>query len=489
MHRTSVTPPQLTTVGQVGDPAPAPFDRAQLDNGARVLVRANRAQPIVAVDLWLAVGSVDEADEHVGISHFLEHMFFKGTERFPLGAMDRAVKEMGGYNNAATSLEFTHYFIVSPSEYFETSLELLTDHLLRLTLPPPELERERQVVKEEIRRRNDSPHGRLFTRLSQAVFGDSPYGREVLGTPESLDRITPEVMRQYWSDHYAAERLVVAVAGDVDPATVVEQVAERLDPLPRGTAGSAPPEPPPPAVDPVEDTMEINQGYLAWGFRTAGRTDFDELCALDVASTILGDGMTSRLYRRLIDELRLVTSVSAWMYPLGETGVLGIDAVCAPDKRAQVESEITAVVSTAIEAGFEEEEVHRAKAMLTAEFAYATETNAAITGTLGEHEVLYGDAGTFRRLLEGIAAVTTEDATARRSSPGLWTPTTSSPCTRRSQWARSTKPTKRPVSRNWFRACFRGVRSSGRLTRSRTGWPSWVPSWIPAPVLTWARSR
>jgi zinc protease len=265
------SPPQLTTLGRVGDPTPAPFDRAKLDNGARVLVRADRAQPIVAVDLWLGVGAVDETDEHVGISHFLEHMFFKGTERFPTGAMDRLVKEMGGYNNAATSLEFTHYFIVSPSEYFETSLELLTEHLLRPTLPPGELERERRVVKEEIRRRNDSPHGRLFTRLSRAVFGDSPYGREVLGTPESLDRISADVMRRYWSDNYAAERLVVAVAGDVDPATVVEQVAERLDPLRRGSAATVPPEPPPPAAGPVEDAMEINQGYLAWGFRTAGR--------------------------------------------------------------------------------------------------------------------------------------------------------------------------------------------------------------------------
>jgi len=420
VNKRLATPPKLTTVGGVGDPNPAPFDRAQLVNGARVLVRANRVQPIVAVDLWLSVGAVDETDEHVGISHFLEHMFFKGTERFPLGAMDRLVKEMGGYNNAATSLEFTHYFIVSPSEYFETSLDLLTEHLLRPTLPPLELERERRVVKEEIRRRNDSPHGRLFTRLSQAVFGDSPYGREVLGTPESLDRISTDVMRRYWSDHYAAERLVVAIAGDIDPATVVERVAERLDPLRRGAAGTAPPEPRPAAAGPVQDTMEINQGYLAWGFRTAGRADLDELCALEVASAMLGYGMTSRLYRRLIDELRLVTSVSAWMYALGATGVLGIDAVCAPDKRTQVEAEISAIVSTAIEAGFDEEELHRAKAMLVADFAYANETNGAVTGTLGEHEVLYGDAGAFRRLLDGIGAVTVEDATralAERGDP------------------------------------------------------------------------
>src|SRR3990172_8171674 len=134
----------LEVVGRAGDASPAPFTRARLANGIRVLVRANRALPIVAIDCWLAVGALDETDAHAGVSHFLEHMFFKGTRRFPAGTMDRMVKEMGGYNNAATSMEYTHYYIVAPSEHFSTALDLLADHVAEPALPADELDRARQ---------------------------------------------------------------------------------------------------------------------------------------------------------------------------------------------------------------------------------------------------------------------------------------------------------------------------------------------------------
>ena len=189
--------PELQWIGGTGEPSPAPFARARLDNGVRVLIRPNSAVPVVAVDCWIEVGALDEVDEHAGISHFLEHMFFKGTRRYPLGAMDRLIKEMGGYNNAATSMEYTHYYIVAPAEHAWDAADLLADHLADPALPADELERERQVVKEEIRRKDDSPHGRLYTALSETVYGTSAYAREVLGTPDSLDRIDPEVMRAW----------------------------------------------------------------------------------------------------------------------------------------------------------------------------------------------------------------------------------------------------------------------------------------------------
>ncbi|MFN2382670.1 MAG: M16 family metallopeptidase, partial [Gemmatimonadota bacterium] len=350
--------------------------------------------------------AVGERDEVAGISHFLEHMFFKGTTRHPLGAMDRLVKEMGGYNNAATSMEYTHYYIVAPAEHAVLALDLLTDHLTDPALPPDELERERQVVKEEIRRKDDSPHGRLFTALMKGAFGATPYAREVLGTPGSLDRITPAVLRDYWAGHYRADRLVVAIAGDVEPGAAVAAVADRLGGL-GGSNGAAPP-PPPPLVAPSmsDQGMDVGQGYLAWGFGTAGRADLAELCALEVAVTILGDGETSRLYRRLIDELRLVTAIGAWTYGLAETGLLGIDAVCAPNRRAEVEAEIAEVLAAAAAHGVADAEVRRAQTMLAVDFAYDNETNAGLTGTLGEFEVLYGAAEAYRDVLRGIAAVT-----------------------------------------------------------------------------------
>ena len=178
------------------------------------------------------------------------------------------------------------------------------------------------MVKEEIRRRNDSPQGRLYVALSDHLFGDSPYAREVLGSPESLDRITTSVMRDYWRRHYRSDRLAVAVAGDVDPGRVLAAVADRLGDLERSETPPPTAAPSPARLEVEPLGMDIAQGYLAWGFRTAGRSDLDEACALEVAVTALGDGMTSRLYRRLVDERRLVTSVGAWTYALEKAGVL-----------------------------------------------------------------------------------------------------------------------------------------------------------------------
>lgn len=411
---------ELERVGSLGDPSPAPFVRARLANGLRVLVRPNHALPIVAVDCWLSVGALDEIDEHAGISHFLEHMYFKGTPRFPAGTIDRKIKDMGGYNNAATSMEYTHYYIVAPREHFATALDLLADHLMDPALPADELDLERQVIKEEIRRKDDTPTGRLYTLLQEAAFGTSAYAREILGTPVSLDRIDREVMLDYWRTHYTAGRLVVSIAGDVDPVDAAATVATRFADLPPG--GEAAPPPPPPVVLPAEraQAMDVAQAYLAWAFPTAGRSDFDEMCALEVGGTILGEGMTSRLYRRLVEELRLVTNVAAWTYGLGPVGLLGIDATFSADRRATVEEELGQVIEAVLRHGVGVEEVQRAQSTLAADFAYDNETNASLTGTLGEFEILYGAAESYNNVLQGIARVTPEnvmEALTRRLKP------------------------------------------------------------------------
>jgi len=399
---------KLEWIGGTGEPSPAPFARARLENGIRVLLRPNRSIPVVAVDCWIGVGALYERDEHAGISHFLEHMFFKGTRRYPLGSMDRLVKEMGGYNNAATSMEYTHYYIVAPAEHAWRAADLLADHMMDPALPAEELERERQVVKEEIRRKDDSPHGRLYTSLVQAAYGASPYAREVLGTPDSLDQIDPDVMREWWRENYVGERVVVAIAGDIDAESALGEVADRLGGLPPGPPPPAPPDPPPIAPRTVDVGMDVAQGYLAWGLPIPGRDDLETLCTLEVAATILGDGETSRLHRRLIDELRLVTEVGAWTYGLERAGLLGVSAVLAPDRRTAVEAEIAEVLEATARHGVSVEEVRRAQTVLAADFAYDNETNAALTGTMGEFEILYGAAERYRDVLRGVAAVTPE---------------------------------------------------------------------------------
>lgn len=396
---------ELQHVGGPDDPVPAPFTRAELSNGTRVVVRPNHTLPLVAVSFWLAVGALHETDEHTGVCHFLEHMFFKGTKRYPVGEIDRVVKGMGGYNNAATSMEYTQYHIVAPSEHLPTVLDLLVDHMVDLALPADELDKERQVVVEEIRRREDSPTGKLYTSLSTAVFGASPYAREVLGTPQSLERITTDVMREFWQRHYTAGRLAVTVSGDVDPALVTADIAQRLADFPSGAPPTPAPDPPQVQPTSVREQMDLNQGYLAWAFATPGRDELERLCALEIAATILGDGMTSRLYRRLVEELKLVTSANAWTFGLERVGMLGVSAICAPDRHADVEGELKLVLEDLTSRGVTEEEVRRARVMLLTDFAYDNETNASLSGTLGEFEVLFGSASRYREVLAGIETV------------------------------------------------------------------------------------
>ena len=197
-------------------------------------------------------------------------------------------------------------------------------------------------------------------------------------------------MRGWWRANYAGERMVVAIAGDVEAEAAVAEVAARFGGLPAEAAPARDPEPP--AVTPraVDVPMEVAQGYLAWGFPMPGREDLATLCALEVAATILGDGETSRLHRRLIDELRLVTEISAWTYGLARTGLIGVSAVCAPDRRETVEEEIANVLDAAARHGVSEDEVRRAQTILQSDFAYENETNASLTGTMAEFETLFG---------------------------------------------------------------------------------------------------
>ncbi|MBA2565945.1 MAG: insulinase family protein [Gemmatimonadetes bacterium] len=399
----------LREVRVAGDRHPAPFLRATLPGGLTLIVKPIRALPIVAVDAWVGVGAAHEPPGVEGIAHFLEHMFFKGTPAHPLGEMDGMVKNMGGYNNAATSLENTHYFIVAPSPHWETALALLADGLQNLALPGEELAREREVVKEEINRKEDSPAGRLYTVLSETALAGTPYGHSVLGTRESLDRIGRDEMGAYWRRHYNTANTVVAVVGDVDPDAALRAVQSAFDYYRRGSpsaiaAFTAPR--PRPAV--LRESKDVGQTYLALAATTPGR-EHPSYHALELASLVVGEGPTSLLSRRLERELNLVTGISAWSYDLRGTGLLGVDAVCDPDQTERVVEEIGVVLSEAVRGAITPAAVERAKRILRADFDFDNETASSISGTLAEFELLFGGAERFADYLSGIEAVRPEE--------------------------------------------------------------------------------
>ena len=400
----------LREVRVAGDRHPAPFVRARLESGLIVLVKPIRALPVVAVDAWVGVGAGHEPEGLEGVAHFLEHMFFKGTPTHPVGDMDGLVKEMGGYNNAATSLENTHYFIVAPAPHFEMALGLLADHLQNLTLPTEELDREREVVKEEINRKEDSPGGRLYSIVSETALAGTPYGHSVLGTKESLDRIGRPEMHAFWRAHYAAGNTVVAVVGDVDPTAVLSSVRAVLEGYPAGGRSALRPFPSPSTRrEQLREGKDVHQTYVALTAPTPGREEEKSYYALELASLALGEGPTSLLSRRLERELNLVTSVSAWSYDLQGAGLFGIDSVCDPRNAERVIEEIEATVARAVDRDLTPQAVERAKRILTSDFAFDNETGSSISGTLAEFELLFGGAERFADYLTGVERTTAEE--------------------------------------------------------------------------------
>ncbi len=391
----------------------SPFFRLKTEKGPTLLVKERKDHPIVTINFWVATGSVNEDPPINGISHFYEHIFFKGTEKYPRGEMDRQVKSMGGYNNAATSYEFTQYFIVVPNWHFEKALDLLVDALLNPIFRGEDVEKERMIIREEIRRRDDNPSARLYTLLQEEMFHGTPYSMPILGKQSSLENIGVRELEEYFEKYYGLSNLVAVVVGDVEFDRVRDDLEKALSVYGGGrTGGEGLRDLEPRRHKKIQDRFEskdINQVYAAVGFQTPGIRDRTLLPAFEVAATILGGGKSSRLYRRLLEREKLVSSITSWHMEFRCAGVFGIDSVFRPGRDMEVNRHLFEEIWDVVEKGIADEEIERAKVMLRSGFLYENETNASLAGTLGYYEVGFGNADSVTDYLEAIEGVGKED--------------------------------------------------------------------------------
>jgi zinc protease len=387
----------------------------KLENGLTVLLAERHHDPVVTVMLWYRVGSRDEEEREAGVSHFLEHMMFKGSRKFAKGEIDRVTTELGGSNNAFTTADHTAYWFEFASDRWEKALDIEADRMRQLLLEPTEFESEKKVVLEELSMGDDDPWRALSREVQMSLFPRHPYRRPVIGFADSLKALGPEDMRDYHARHYRPSNAVLVVCGDIDPSRALASV--------RGRFGAIPDDPRPerarrflPAIDEPagERRLEIrwdDEGRrlcIAWPTTKVGTEDD---WALDLASTILAGGKLSRLYRRLVLEKRLATSVSSHNDTRVDSGAFWLflesgSKVSAEELERAVDLEIAELCTRDVGAS----ELARAKRMIAAGDAHESETVSDIAEDLGEFAV---DA-TWRLALEVQARLASVSARAIR---------------------------------------------------------------------------
>jgi zinc protease len=390
--------------------------RSVLDSGLRLVVQEHRTGDIVALQLWIGVGARDESPGEHGFSHLAEHMLFKGTETLGPGFVDREVESVGGRTNAGTSYDYTYYYLLLPASRAARGIEVLADMATSSRFDAEELEREREVVFEEMRRGEDSPRSALYRRLYDLVFLGHAYGHPVLGDPTALRGATSATMRRFYKQHYAPENMVLVVAGPVDPDTVRAVAARAFAPLGRAGHVRAELALPPPISGDRHQTIPRPERQAALGLGwMAPPLGHPDMAAVELLAHILGGSRGSRLRQALRERLRLVSSIDARYVTLERGGVLSITAELEPADEAQVEAAILGEVRRIEDAGVTTAEVERAITATDSERLFAQETVEGLALAYGRAELLW-TLEDERRSPERLRAVTAEEvqAAARR---------------------------------------------------------------------------
>ena len=363
-----------------------------LDNGLTVLLAERHLDPVVAVMLWYRVGARDESEREAGVSHFLEHMMFKGTPRFGKGEVDRLTTILGGSNNAFTTPDHTAYWFELASDRWEKALEIEADRMRSLSLDPTEFEAEKAVVLEELAMGDDDPWRSLSQEVQALLFPRHPYRRPVIGYSETLRAMSPSDMRDYYARFYRPSNAILVLCGDFDSDAALATVKSLFGSLRDGAVQAArdgyrasQPEPKGERRLSMRWDDSGNRMCMAWPTVVVG-TDDD--FALDLVSTLLTGGRMSRLHRKLVLERGLATSVSTHNDTRIDTGAFWLHAECAqgvePSKlEAAIDAEID-LLSRELAGGVE---LVRAKKMLAASEAHVSETVSDLAEDLGEFAV------------------------------------------------------------------------------------------------------
>jgi zinc protease len=382
-----------------------------LPDGLTVIVQEDRSAPVASVQAWVATGSIDEgAHLGAGLSHILEHMLFKGTKTRPANAIAQTVQDVGGYINAYTSFDRTVYWIDVPKAGVSEAIEVLADAMMNSTLPAAEYAKEQEVIRREFAMGFDDPDRVAGQLLFATAFQRHPYRLPVIGLLDVFNQLTQEQVMEYYKARYVPNNITFVIVGDVDAESVQQQLATYFKDYPAKSLEPLfiPEEPPQLGSREVhqEFATELTRLSVAWHIPEITHPDVP---ALDLLSTILGDGRSSRLYRRVREEAGLAFGVSAYSYTPGQPGILGIDATMEPENRTATEQLVLKIIDEIKQDGVTSDELAKAKKISLSHHLAALTTMRGQASDLGSNWFLTRNLNFTRDYLEAVQRLTGDD--------------------------------------------------------------------------------
>ncbi|WP_407080119.1 M16 family metallopeptidase [Arthrobacter zhaoxinii] len=418
-HGTVVQLP-LTTLSSdptlvVGTPGGAVVRRSVLPGGVRVLTEEMPGQRSTAIGFWVGVGSRDEAAGRHGSTHFLEHLLFKGTSRRSALDIASAFDEVGGESNAATAKESTCYYARVLDTDLPMAIDVITDMVTSAVLDPEELEQERDVILEEIAMDNDDPADLCHEKFSEAVLGDHALGRPIGGTPDAIRSVSREAVLDHYRRYYRPEELVVTAAGGLDHEEVCALVLQALEAAGWTLDPEATPAPrretAPAVISGTAGVQVINrpveQANIVMGCPSLTATD-DRRFAMSVLNTILGGGMSSRLFQEIREKRGLVYSTYSFSASYADAGYFGMYAGCSPAKTRQVIDLLGSELERLAADGVEPAELAKALGQISGGMVLGLEDSGSRMSRLGRAELVSGEFIDIDESLRRIHSVTAE---------------------------------------------------------------------------------
>jgi len=386
------------------------FRQFTLDNGLKVILEENRNAPVVALQIWVNVGSGDERDEEAGMCHFIEHMIFKGTEKRKVREMAREIESMGGSINAYTSYDQTVFHVTLASRFADTGLDILADAIQHSTFDPVELEREKEVVLEEIRMGEDDPSRKLFQQTMAALFENHPYRRPIIGYEKTVRSVQRDQMVSFFKKWYVPNRTTFVAVGDFGLQTMEGKVREAFKGFKPSTTGfpSRPEEKAKKEFRPVLSQGNFKETYLHMAVPIPS-VKHEDTPALDALSHILGGGEASRLVQKVKLEKGLVNSISASSFTPKDPGAFILGATLPAENVEKAMEAILKEIHDVGRDGATTEELNRVKVNVESELIYDRQTVQGQARKLGYYEVVTGDLQFEKEYMRRISLLQSED--------------------------------------------------------------------------------